>query len=98
MRLAMTNGDRCVGEWTSLHHQSRHRLSDDVASTDHDALRSPRLNLARLEDELYACRRARHEPIRLADEQLSNIDWMKSVDVLFRTKAPNHDLWIDLPR
>src|SRR5437016_8246672 len=98
MRLAMTNGDRCVREWTLLHHQSRHRLSDNVASTDHDALRSPRLNLARLENELYAGRRARHEPIRLADEQLSNIDWMKSVDVLLRMKAPNHDLWIDLPR
>src|SRR5205823_9101661 len=57
-RAAVTDGHGRIGEWTILHHQCSHRLADDVAPADNNALGTTRLHLTRLEHVLYASRRA----------------------------------------
>src|SRR5437868_14871679 len=94
----MTNGDCAVCVLGILHQDRGHRLTDDVASPDDDAIFSRRLDPTHPEHLTYPSRSARKKSVALSDQHLADVHWMKSIDVLGRMDASHHSFGIDLLR
>jgi hypothetical protein len=94
--VAMANRDCAIRVVCILNEKRRHRLPDNVASSDNDALFSGGANSGYAEHLLYSSGCARNETIALSDEHLPHIHWMKPVDILRRVNAAHNNFGIDL--
>src|SRR4029079_16313702 len=80
--MSMADRYSAVCVFGILHHESRHRLSDDVASSDDDAFLARRCHTRRAQQLADPRRSARNESVTLSDQHLADVNRMKTVDIL----------------
>ncbi len=74
-----------------------HRLADNVAPADDNAVLSRRIDARRAEELPNPGGRAGDESIPLPDEHLADVHRMEAVHILGGMDAPHHRVGIDLP-
>ncbi len=92
----MANGHGCVG----LQQQARHRLADDIRTTDDDCIEARQIGAKMILDHQHAAgRRAWHERVGgISRSQFADVDEMEAIDVLGRRYRLRDRLFVEVTR